>query len=129
MKNYHLAYFLKLILINLFALMATNVYADANPDIWPYLKEQVFKDRVISEQQNFLKINGPKRASSGAQVPVTLSLSSNEHKIEKIYMYIDANPGQHAATYFLTDQSQEINISTRIRMETDSFVRAINETD
>ena len=44
-------------------------------------------------------------------------------------MYIDANPGQHAATYFLTDQSQEINISTRIRMETDSFVRAIAETD
>ena len=129
MKNYHLAYFLKLILINLFALMAANVYADANPDIWPYLKEQVFKDRPISEEQNFLKIDGPKRASSGAQVPVTLSLSSNEHKIEKIYMYIDANPGQHAATYFLTDQSQEINISTRIRMETDSFVRAIAETD
>src|SRR5210317_1133118 len=129
MKNYYITYFLKFLLLNLFILININVKADANPDIWPFLKEQVFKERPISEDQNFLKIDGPKRASSGAQVPVTVSLSSNEHKIVKIYMYIDANPGQHAATYYLTDQSQEINISTRIRMETDSFVRAIAETD
>lgn len=105
------------------------VFADANPDIWPYLKEKEFKDRPITEDQSFLKIDGPKRASSGAQVPVTVSLSSSDLKIDKIYMYIDANPGQHASTYLLTDQSQEINISTRIRMETDSFVRVIAETD
>lgn len=103
--------------------------ADASPDIWPYLKEQVFKQRPIEENQNFLKIDGPKRASSGAQVPVAISLVKHDKKIEKIYMYIDANPGQHAATYFLTDDSQEITISTRIRMETDSFVRVIAEDD
>ena len=95
--------------------IAFNVFADANPDIWPYLKAQAFKDRPIQENQNFLKIDGPKRASSGAQVPVTISISQSENKIEKVYMYIDANPGQHAATYLLTDQSQVVNISTRIR--------------
>lgn len=109
--------------------IAFNVFADANPDIWPYLKAQVFKDRPIQENQNFLKIDGPKRASSGAQVPVTISISQNENKIEKVYMYIDANPGQHAATYLLTNQSQVVNISTRIRMETDSFVRVIAENE
>ena len=60
-----------------------NVFADANPDIWPYLKAQAFKDRPIQENQNFLKIDGPKRASSGAQVPVTISISQSENKIEK----------------------------------------------
>tara|TARA_B100000035_G_scaffold315482_1_gene336910 strand:+ start:10982 stop:11755 length:774 start_codon:yes stop_codon:yes gene_type:complete len=109
--------------------IAFNVFADASPDIWPYLKAQVFKDRPIQENQNFLKIDGPKRASSGAQVPVTISISQNDNKIEKVYMYIDANPGQHAATYLLTDQSQIVNISTRIRMETDSFVRVIAENE
>jgi sulfur-oxidizing protein SoxY len=109
--------------------IAFNVFADANPDIWPYLKAKAFKDRPIQENQNFLKIDGPKRASSGAQVPVTISISQNENKIEKVYMYIDANPGQHAATYLLTDQSQVVNISTRIRMETDSFVRVIAENE
>jgi len=119
--------FLQFWLISLVSVF--NVFADANPDIWPYLKAQVFKDRAIDESQSFLKIDGPKRASSGAQVPVTISVSQNENKIEKIYMYIDANPGQHAATYFLTDHSQVVNISTRIRMETDSFVRVIAEND
>ena len=123
-------FFNKYILFYIFTLLlGSNALADANPDIWPYLKEQVFKERSIEEHQDFLKIDGPKRASSGAQVPVTISVSQNNHKIEKVYMYIDANPGQHAATYLLTDHSQIVNISTRIRMETDSFVRVIAEND
>ena len=119
----------QLFLASLLALINFQAHADASPDIWPYLKQQVFKDRVIHEDQNFLKIDGPKRASSGAQVPVTIALSQNTHHIKKISVFIDANPGQHAATYFLTDQSQQILINTRIRMETDSFVRAVAETE
>ena len=120
---------IKLFLVYLLALTNFQAHADASPDIWPYLKQQVFKDRVIQEDQNFLKIDGPKRASSGAQVPVTIALSKNTHHVKKISVFIDANPGQHAATYFLTDQSQQILINTRIRMETDSFVRAVAETE
>jgi sulfur-oxidizing protein SoxY len=120
---------IKLFLACLLALINFQAHADASPDIWPYLKQQVFKDRDIHEDQNFLKIDGPKRASSGAQVPVTIALSKNTHHIKKISVFIDANPGQHAATYFLTDQSQQILINTRIRMETDSFVRAVAETE
>ena len=120
---------IKLFLACILVFINVQVNADASPDIWPYLKAQVFKDRVIHEDQNFLKIDGPKRASSGAQVPVTIALSKKTHHIKKISVFIDANPGQHAATYFLTDQSQQILISTRIRMETDSFVRAVAETD
>ncbi|MGB4562038.1 MAG: quinoprotein dehydrogenase-associated SoxYZ-like carrier, partial [Methylophilaceae bacterium] len=119
----------QLFLTSLLALINFQAHADASPDIWPYLKQQVFKDRVIHEDQNFLKIDGPKRASSGAQVPVTIALSKNTHHVKKISVFIDANPGQHAATYFLTDQSQQILINTRIRMETDSFVRAVAETE
>ena len=119
----------QLFLTSLLALINFQAHADASPDIWPYLKQQVFKDRVIQEDQNFLKIDGPKRASSGAQVPVTIALSKNTHHVKKISVFIDANPGQHAATYFLTDQSQQILINTRIRMETDSFVRAVAETE
>ena len=48
--------------------------ADANPDVWPYIKERMFKDKPI-EEVNFLKIDGPKRASSGAQVPINIKLT------------------------------------------------------
>ena len=53
---------IKLFLACLLALINFQAHADASPDIWPYLKQQVFKDRVIHEDQNFLKIDGPKRA-------------------------------------------------------------------
>ena len=52
MKDYYTTNFLRFILINLIALMSANVSADANPDIWPFLKEQVFKERAITEDQS-----------------------------------------------------------------------------
>ena len=48
---------IKLFLACLLALINFQAHADASPDIWPYLKQQVFKDRVINEDQNFLKID------------------------------------------------------------------------
>ena len=48
--------------------------ADVNPDIWPYIKERIFKDKPI-EEVSFLKIDGPKRASSGAQVPINIKIT------------------------------------------------------
>jgi hypothetical protein len=39
---------IKLFLACLLALINFQAHADASPDIWPYLKQQVFKDRVYS---------------------------------------------------------------------------------
>jgi len=50
------------------------VNAEVNADVWPYIKERMFEDRPI-EEVNFLKIDGPKRASSGAQVPINVKLT------------------------------------------------------
>jgi len=101
--------------------------ADVNPDLWPYLHARMFKDRPITEV-DFLKISGPKRASSGAQVPINIQLTTNKDVyIKTITLIIDANPGQHAATFHLSNQTQNLNLFTRIRMETDSFVRVIAE--
>ena len=44
-----------------------------------------------------------------------------------VFLIIDSNPTQHAATYKLTKHSQDLELSTRIRMETDSFVRVVAE--
>jgi sulfur-oxidizing protein SoxY len=99
-----------------------------NPDLWQYVQEKLFGDRIAVEADpEELHIDGPKRASSGAQVPVTITVNSKRFK--KLYLIIDGNPTQHAATFTLTDQTQVTEIMTRIRMETDSFVRVIAEDD
>ena len=47
------------------------------PDLWPYIQERMFEDAEIIEA-DFIKIDGPKRAASGAQVPVNIKLTATE---------------------------------------------------
>jgi sulfur-oxidizing protein SoxY len=87
----------------------------------------MFGNREVAEVDvNELAITGPARASSGAQVPVTITVDTD--RFVKIYLLIDNNPFQHAATFELSKATQTTEISTRIRMEVDSHVRAVAET-
>jgi sulfur-oxidizing protein SoxY len=107
-----------------------GAFAEADPKLWPVVREAFFANRNI-EEADFIKINGPKRAESGAQVPVTLTIDNshaNGALIKKVYIIVDANPIQLAATYNLTELLGNLQLATRIRLETDSYVRAIGET-
>jgi len=117
---------MKLLLASLLLFTAT-LFAETNNDVWPYLQESMFGDREVAEVDvNELAITGPARASSGAQVPVTITVDTD--RFVKIYLLIDNNPFQHAATFELSKATQTTEISTRIRMEVDSHVRAVAET-
>ena len=116
--------------IAFFSGFASPAFAEADPKLWPVVKEAFFPKRDIQEVE-FIKIDGPRRAESGAQVPVTFSYdkaAANGVDIKKIYVIVDANPIQLAAIYHLTDLLGNFNLETRIRMETDSFVRLVGET-
>ncbi len=114
----------------LFFNFTNPAFAEADPKLWSVVKEAFFPKRDIQEVE-FIKIDGPRRAESGAQVPVTFSYdkaAANGVDIKKIYVIVDANPIQLAATYHLTELLGNFNMETRIRMETDSFVRLVGET-
>ncbi|MFA6180032.1 MAG: quinoprotein dehydrogenase-associated SoxYZ-like carrier [Candidatus Methylopumilus sp.] len=121
---------IKLALAGTVLLAISNAaWAEASDQLWPVVKEAFFADRPI-EDATFIKLSGPRRAESGAQVPITLSVdqSSGAALIKNVYIIVDANPIQLAATYHLTERLGNFQLSTRIRMETDSYVRAIGET-
>lgn len=106
------------------------VFAEADPKLWPVMKEAFFAKREMTEA-NFIKIDAPRRAESGAQVPVTYSIdnaAANGVVIKKLYAFVDANPIPLTATYHLTDALGNFQLSTRIRFETDAFVRLVGET-
>lgn len=108
----------------------TNAYAEPNPNLWPVVKEAFFANREIKEV-DFIKIDAPRRAESGAQVPVTYSIdntAANGVVIKKLYAIVDANPIPLTATYHLTDVLGNFQLSTRIRFETDAFVHLVGET-
>ena len=117
---------MRLLLTSLLLFTAT-LFAETNNDVWPYLQQSMFGDREVAEVDvNELAITGPARASSGAQVPVTINVDTD--RFVKLYLLIDNNPFQHAATFELSKATQTTEISTRIRMEVDSHVRAVAET-
>jgi len=119
---------IKVLIFSVFICLSLSGKAAANPELWPYIHERMFDDKEIIEA-DFIRISGPKRASSGAQVPVNIKLAAKEGiEIKQIFLIIDGNPVQHAATYQLTKTTQSLDLSTRIRMETDSFVRVIGES-
>ncbi|WP_052185190.1 quinoprotein dehydrogenase-associated SoxYZ-like carrier [Methylotenera versatilis] len=106
------------------------VFAESNPELWPVMKEAFFAKRDMQEV-TFMKIDAPRRAESGAQVPVTYTIdnaAANGVAIKKVYVFVDSNPIPLTATYHLTDALGDFHLSTRIRFETDGFVRLVGET-
>ena len=104
--------------------------AEPDPNLWPVMKEAFFEKRPMTEA-DFMKIDAPRRAESGAQVPVTYLIdnaAAKGVKIVKLYAFVDANPIPLTATYHLSDALGDFNLSTRIRFETDAFVRLVGET-
>lgn len=107
-----------------------TAFAESDPKLWPVMKEAFFEKRPMAEA-DFMKIEAPRRAESGAQVPVTYMIdnaAAKGVKIVKLYAFVDANPIPLTATYHLTDALGDFNLSTRIRFETDAFVRLVGET-
>jgi sulfur-oxidizing protein SoxY len=108
---------------------ALPAFAESDPKLWPVMKEAFFEKRAMTEV-DFMKIEAPRRAESGAQVPVTYKIdqkAANGVKIVKLYSFVDANPIPLTATYHLTDALGDFELSTRIRFETDAFVRLVGE--
>lgn len=122
--------YLNLILVTLISLvLATPAIAEPDPKLWPVMKEAFFAKRDMQEV-DFIKIEAPRRAESGAQVPVTYSIdnaAATGVKITKLYAFVDANPIPLTATYHLTDALGNFQLATRIRFETDAFVRLVGE--
>ena len=106
-----------------------SAVAEPDPKLWSVMKEAFFAKREMADV-DFIKINAPRRAESGAQVPVTYTVdnaAAKGVKIVKLYAFVDANPIPLTATYHLTEALGNFNLSTRIRFETDAFVRLVGE--
>ena len=104
--------------------------AESDPKKWPVVKEAFFAGRTITDV-DYIKFSAPRRAESGAQVPIEITVDQSQtggKPIKNIYLLVDANPIPLATTYHLTDKLGNFKISTRIRMEMDSYIRAVGET-
>lgn len=99
--------------------------------LWPTLKVSYFGDKIIREDANdLLVIEAPKRAEDAAIVPITVKSlvpQSADKYIQNIHIVVDNNPEPYSANFHLSPKLGLIDISTRMRVDQYTFVRAIAE--
>ncbi|MGO4739218.1 quinoprotein dehydrogenase-associated SoxYZ-like carrier [Bosea sp. 2KB_26] len=103
--------------------------ARAEDDPWPGLHQDVFRNRPISEEDGLVTLEAPVRAEDAALVPLTVKIDRDKASAPlTLTLLIDKNPAPVAATFFFGEGSGEIVLSTRVRIDAYSNVRAVVET-
>ncbi len=107
--------------------------AKAEEDVWPSLKQATFGDRVIAAEDGMVALDAPVTADDAALVPITVRVPPEVKQALKLMtLIIDKNPSPVAATFTFgpaAGTGGERSMSTRVRIDNFSHVRAILETE
>jgi sulfur-oxidizing protein SoxY len=107
--------------------------ASAEEDPWPGLKRDLFADRAIQAEDGTVVLDAPMTADDPALVPVTVRVSpSVTQALKSMTLIIDKNPMPIVATFTFgpaAGTGGERSLSTRVRFDSFSHVRAIVETE
>lgn len=101
--------------------------------LWPTLKVLYFGDKAESireDANDLLVLEAPKRAEDAAIVPITIKSlipQTADKYIKNIHFIIDNNPEPYSANFHLSPDLGLINITTRMRVDQYTFIRAIAE--
>ena len=104
--------------------------AAAEEDPWPDLRDELFGDRPIADGAGVIELEAPYRAHDAAIVPITIAAmqpQTADRYIKNITLTVDVNPAPVAAVFGLGPRNGSATISTRVRVNAYSNVRAIAE--
>lgn len=102
--------------------------AELSEQNWPLIKEAFFNQRLITNT-DLMQVSAPIGAENAGQVPVSLSVKNQENNaIKSIYIFIDANLIPLASTYNFSQFFSQLSLATRVRLDSDSMIRAVAET-
>lgn len=123
-------YLLALSLTLMLAIPVSQAATDKEPK-WPALKTAYFGDKTIRDNaDDLLVLDAPKRAEDAAIVPISVTSlvpQSKDKYIENLYIFIDENPMPYSAKFQLSPELGTVDISTRMRIDQYTYVRAIAE--
>ena len=109
---------------------ATTVEEDM---VWTgSLRHAYFGDRAITESDDLIVLNAPKRAEDAAIVPISITAQipqTDERYVQTIYLFIDKNPGPLVGKFHFTPKSGRADLAFRVRVNAYSPIRAIAETN
>jgi sulfur-oxidizing protein SoxY len=107
--------------------------ARAMDDVWPSLKQATFGDRTIQSEDGKIILDAPATAEDASLVPITMRVPPEvRDDLKSLTLIIDKNPSPVVAKFSFgpaAGSGGERSISTRVRIDDFSHVRAILETE
>jgi sulfur-oxidizing protein SoxY len=96
---------------------------------WAELRAAIFGDRAIEDGAGLLSLEAPSRAEDAALVPVRIAVADElRREIRDLYLVIDENPSPLAAHFTFGPLADPSAISTRLRVDDYTYLRAVAET-
>lgn len=119
------------LILTLTLLSAGAKAATPEEPLWPTIKSSYFGDREIRQNaSDLLVLDAPKRAEDAAIVPITVKSlvpQTPDKYIKNLHIIIDNNPDPYSANFHLSSKLDTVEISTRMRVDQYTDVRAIAE--
>jgi sulfur-oxidizing protein SoxY len=121
------------------ALMATLYFAgppaaraqeQPSEETWNSIRGDIFKDRPILDGSGLVMLDAPRRAEDSAIVPIGMRVNfadDDKRTLKSLTLVIDENPAPLAATFSIGPHSGVTSVSTRVRVDSYSYVRVIAE--
>jgi sulfur-oxidizing protein SoxY len=105
----------------------------AEEDVWPALKQMTFGDRDIKAEDGKVTLDAPLTAEDAAVVPITVHVPPEvTGPLKSLTLIIDKNPSPVVAKFTFGPAAGtgggDRSLSTRVRIDSFSHVRAILET-
>jgi sulfur-oxidizing protein SoxY len=106
-------------------------WSDDAGERWNQIGARLFGDRPVLDGRELISLETPYRALDAAVVPVNIELLAGqtpERYVEALYLVIDMNPSPVAAVFRFPGPRAWTTLSTRVRVNAYSHVRAIAQT-
>jgi sulfur-oxidizing protein SoxY len=111
------------------ALVASPAAAQSE-ETWKAIRGDVVGERPLASGDGIVSIEAPYRANDAAIVPIDVAAHLPDGRtVKAMTLVIDENPSPVAATFTFGQPRADLALSTRVRINSYSYVRAIVEAD
>jgi sulfur-oxidizing protein SoxY len=108
---------------------ATAAVAAAS-DTWPGIHAEAFGGRTIQDGRAIMKLTAPYRPEDVRSVPMEADIKLGKGRtIKAVSFVVDMNPSPVAAVFRFGPGREEAHLATRIRLDQQSDVRVVVETN
>jgi sulfur-oxidizing protein SoxY len=112
-------------------LLPVAAFAAEDENIWNnVLKPEYFAQQAIEESNDVIELEAPVRAEDPALVPFKITSKIKQTKdnyIKRILVLVDNNPFPFVGDFDFTQDSGKADVAMRIRVNSNSNIRAIAE--